>query len=886
MSPPPTPGTTPRPTAPADPDRVRIVVERLGEHHFASLGPDTQAAVRAVAGASDSLGDFVVEDEGAMGVLDDLEAPVPLAAGSVDDLRVSHRRAFLRIAARDLLGTVDLATTVGDLSALASATLTAACALAEADDLVVVGMGKYGAGELNFVSDVDVLFVSEADPDAATRAARRVLDVASQCVRVDVGLRPGGRDGALVRSLASYVAHWERWADPWEFQALLKASATVGPEALRRGFDEAVAQALWGRPFTRDALHDIRRLKARSEQEVARRGLTDREVKRGRGGIRDIEFSVQLLQLVHGGADPALRVRPTLAALRQLVDGGYVDDGEADTLARAYEFLRRVEHRLQLVNEQQTHTIPDDRVARRRLARAMGYRGEVEGGPTERFDRDLAMHRLAVRRVHEGWYFRPLLDAFAGVRHVAVETSRARLSAFGFRDVDRTEQAVRELSRGLTRSSRLMRQLLPLLLDWLADGPDPGLGLLGLRRLATGEQRAARLTSAFRDSAETARRVCDLLSTTGLATDLLEANPDLVERLDDASRLRTASRERLLASAWDAVGWRDDNDQQPSLHRWFRRNLLGIVARDVAGVAEPDDVGADLSALTEAVVETAVRLAAPAVPFAVIGMGRLGGQTLSYASDVDLVFVHDGEGERDRTEAERVATQVLRLLQGPTPAMRIVAVDIDLRPEGRQGPLVRSLDSYTIYLQRWAELWELQSLLRARPVAGDEQVGRGFLSLVEQASWGRPPTADDHREIMRLKARMETERIPRGVEPWRHAKLGPGALTDIEWTVQLLQWRAGVHGRGTLRTLDRLVADGHVSSDDAGVLEDAHRWCDRLRNRAWLTAGVGDVLPSAPEPLGVLARSLGTDPPTLVDEHRRRLRRSRRVVERLFYGTA
>ena len=852
---------------------------------LATTSDETIDAIVAVAGASDSLGALIAEDAAARAVLGDLDAPVSLDGTDADTLRATHHRAFLRIAALDLLGRCDLQTTTGALSDLATTLFECCLRIAGAPELVVVGMGKFGAHELNFVSDVDVLFVSDGDPGEATRAARRVLDVAGRCVRVDTALRPEGRDGPLVRSVASYEAHWERWASAWEFQALLKAAAVAGPRQLRDRFDGAAATALWSRPFGRDDLRQIRRMKARAENEIARRGLSDREVKRGRGGIRDIEFSVQLLQLVHGAADEALRVRATVPALRQLTDGGYVDAGEAETLARAYELLRNVEHRLQLVNEQQTHTLPEDREQRRRLARTLGYRGEAEGGPTELFDRDLAMHRLAVRRVHEGWYFRPMLDAFARVAHggdpVSAEMTATRLDAFGFRDPARTEQAVRALSGGLTRSSRLMRQLLPLLLDWLSSGPDPDLGLLGLRRLATGEQRTLRLVTAFRDSAEIAHNLCDLLATAPIATEIIETNPDLVERLADVSRLQTSNRTDLLDSAWEAVGWRDEpDDQQQSLRRWFRRHLLGIVARDIGGAADTAEVGSDLALLTEATVETALRLLGTEIPFAVVAMGRLGGRELSYASDVDLVFVHDSD---ERDEAERVAGGLVRLLHGATPAQRIVTVDIDLRPEGRQGPLARSLDSYTVYLERWADVWERQALLKARPIAGDVTVGRGFSALVQHASWTNPPSEEDRREIRRLKARVEAERIPRGTEPWRHFKLGPGGLADVEWTVQLLQWTAGIRARDTLTALGRLEETGVVSTADAFLLADAHRWCDRVRNRTWLCLGQGDVLPETIEPLGVVARSLDTTTTDLVERHRRTTRRARHVVERLFY---
>ncbi|MDZ7676778.1 MAG: bifunctional [glutamine synthetase] adenylyltransferase/[glutamine synthetase]-adenylyl-L-tyrosine phosphorylase [Acidimicrobiales bacterium] len=869
--------------ASADPARVEVVLERLGAEVVDGLDRRTRDAIVAVAAASDSLGDLVAEDPRAIDTLVLLDEMPSHDATDAATLQVEHRLGLLRVAARDLLGIDDLSATVERLTALTTQTIEVGLRLAGADSLVVVGMGKYGAGELNFVSDVDLLLVSEVDPEAAERSGRRFLDAVRGCFRVDTALRPGGRDGALVRSVDGYRAHWDRWADAWEFQALLKAVSVAGPAEVRDAFDAATADALWSRPLDRDDLHQIRRMKARAEAEVHRAGLSDREVKRAPGGIRDIEFSVQLLQLVHGGADPGLRTPSTLLALDQLVAGGYVDADEAATLRNAYRFLRTVEHRLQLANERQTHTIPDDRDQRRRIARTMGYRGGTDAGPTERFDQDVAEHRLAVRRVHEGWYFRPLLDAFAGVGAVTEEVATARLAAFGFRDAARTRQAVAELSRGLTRSSRLMRQLLPLILDWLSEGPDPDLGLLGLRRLVTGEQRIMRIVAAFRDSAETARALCDLLATAPIATDLLEASPDLVERLDDADRLRTAALDDLLASAWRSVGWRDDpDDQQQSLRRWYRRHLLGIVARDVAGVSDADEVGDDLSALTEAVIETAQRLVDPQVPMAVVGMGRLGGRTLSYPSDVDLVFVHDGDDGRG--DAERAATAMLRLLRGPTPPARIVAVDVDLRPEGKQGPLSRSVDSYAAYLDRWARVWERQALLRARPIAGDVEVGQRFAAVADQAAWHRPPTDDDRREIRRIKARIEAERVPPGIEPWRHYKLGPGALADVEWTVQLLQWEAGIDGRGTLRSLERLVDEGVVGAEDAVVLDDAHRWCDRLRNRTWLTTGgQGDAVPEATEPLGVLARSLDTGTATLIEDHRRRLRRARRVVDRLFY---
>jgi glutamate-ammonia-ligase adenylyltransferase len=247
-------------------------------------------------------------------------------------------------------------------------------------------------------------------------------------------------------------------------------------------------------------------MKVRSESDVARRGLTERELKLGPGGIRDIEFAVQLLQLVHGGADPELRVQTTLAALDELGDAGYVGRHDVEQLSAAYRFLRTVEHRLQLDDEQQIHALPTDEIELDRLARVLGYPGTTTASATERFMDELRHHQSVARAIHERLWFRPLLEDFArgDDRVLTEEVAATRLAAFGFTDVERTRQAVRELTRGLTRASRLMQQMLPLLLDWLSSSPDPDLGLLGLRNLASGPQRSMELASAFRESPEVA----------------------------------------------------------------------------------------------------------------------------------------------------------------------------------------------------------------------------------------------------------------------------------------------------------------------------------------------------------------------------------------------
>jgi glutamate-ammonia-ligase adenylyltransferase len=772
--------------------------------------------------------------------------------------------------------------TTAALADLATDVLRESVALAGATDLVVVGMGKLGGRELNYASDVDVLFVG-----GDVRQARAVMDLARHCFRVDANLRPEGRDGPLTRSVESYAAYWDRWAAPWEFQALLKAVPVAGDVDLGAAWSTAARAAVWDRPFTSDDLRSLRAMKARSEEAVSAQGLAEREIKRSPGGIRDIEFSVQLLQLVHGRVDPALRSPTTLVALADLAEGGYVDRIDADLLADAYRFLRRVEHALQLEEEQQTHTLPADREQRRRIARVLGYRGNPGAGPTEAFDLELRRQRNVVRTTHERLYFRPLLDALAGAGRMSPDAAAAALATFGFADAERTRLAVRELTQGLTRSSRMMQQVLPLLLDWLSTTPDPDAGLLGLRKLASGIQRTTELAVAFRDSPEVARRLCLLLGTSTLLGDLLAANPDLIVRLADPPRLQTRNHGDLVGSVRRALSWRTDlDDRQQALQRWRRRHLVGIAARDVYGEADVAGVGNDLTRLAEACVEAAVDSVLAEVPFAVVALGRFAGGDLGYGSDLDLVFVHDGEAGAEHEEGLRVAGALIRFVAGATPAQRIYPVDPNLRPEGRQGPLSRSLSGYQAYFERWAQTWERQALARARPVAGDPEVGRRFMELVDQGVWERSFTAADEREIRRMKARIERERLPPGDDPDFHLKLGRGSLSDIEWTVQLLQMRHGLRAPGALTALSALVEIGAVSPGEAEVLTAAYRFCERTRNRWWLVGSDPqnpDALPQRAEDAARLARSLGTSVGVLRDDYRRVTRRARRVVERLFY---
>jgi glutamate-ammonia-ligase adenylyltransferase len=905
----------------ADAATARTVLARVVDEHpevADELAADAlvREGLIALACASRSLSSAVVADAA---LLDPLRDPEKFAREqTVDGYRTSwraldrpderglrwwKRRELLRIAARDLLEVADLAAVGRELAALAQVCLDTALAFAAPElPFAIIGMGKLGGRELNYSSDVDVLFVHDGDTGSAERVARSVLATMGSTTedgivfRTDADLRPEGRSGPLTRTLESYASYYESWGQTWEFQSLLKARAVAGDEELGTRFLALTRPRVWPEVLETEAVREIRAMKGRSEDVTDRKGLADRELKRGRGGIRDIEFAVQLLQLVHGRHDESVRSPTTLDALHALAAGGYVEEADASRLDDAYRFLRTVEHRLQLYDEQQTHTIPTDARARTRLARVLGYRDHGEQSALELFEARQRAHQATVRSIHERLFFAPILDALAGTGPLSPEATEERLVAFGFTDVARTRAAARELAYGLTRRSRLMQQLLPVILEWLSATPDPDLGLLQLRRLAEGPARSASLATTFRDTPVAAQRASILLGSSRVVGDALRRQPEFVDVLAEDDALRDERRrDELVADALETLEWRgSDEARREGLRRFKRRELLRIASRDLLDVASLEATERELTALAEACLEAALASLEPQVPLAVIGMGRLGGAELSYASDIDVLFVYDGDRAAEFDVAERLAGQLVTEIGATTSEGQTFRIDARLRPEGNQGPLARSLGGYAAYYERWALTWERQALAKARVVAGDREVGARFCSLIEDVVYGKPFTEEDQREVRRMKARIERERIPPGEDPQFHLKLGRGSLSDVEFLVQLLQLQHGgpddeLRLPGTIDALGRLRAKSLLTDDDADALEAAYRFCERARNARYLQSGKpSDALPSDRAEIAKLALLLGYvhQPATsLRDDYRRVTRRARRVFEREFYGS-
>jgi [glutamine synthetase] adenylyltransferase / [glutamine synthetase]-adenylyl-L-tyrosine phosphorylase len=883
---------------------------------------------------------------------DDRDGPVAAGPEPAAALAAAYRRKLLHLAARDLTGAATVDVVGEELADIAAAVLEAALAVARAElvpgqapcRLAVVAMGKCGGRELNYASDVDVIFVAEPVKDedetaALATASRLAAGLIGVCARytpegsifpVDPNLRPEGRAGPLVRTLTSHLAYYERWAKTWEFQALLKARPVAGDMALGQAYADTLGPLVWQAARRDHFVEDVQAMRRRVEQSLPAR-QAGRELKLGPGGLRDIEFAVQLLQLVHGRTDEALRLPATLPALAALAAGGYVGRADADELGAAYRFLRRTEHLLQLNRLSRTHTLPEDPAVLRRLGRAMRANdGPNEGwlqpsvtgirsDPAAEFDDEWRRHARQVRRLHEKLFYRPLLDAVARLPSDAARLTpaeaRARLEALGYADPAGALRHIDALTSGVSRRAAIQRTLLPVLLGWFADAAEPDAGLLAFRQVSEELGSSPWYLRLLRDETKAAERMARVLASSRYAAGLLLRAPEAVAIFANDTELNARSLTGLRAEMMAATQrYEDDAEAAVTAVRSVRRReLLRTSAADVLGVTLPAEAslaatGEALTSITRASIEAALSVALRKVAaerrrplptrFAVIAMGRFGGHECGYGSDADVLFVHDplpGRPEKEASDAAHaVAAELRRLLSLPVPDPALI-VDSDLRPEGRQGPLVRTLASYRAYYRRWSAPWEAQALLRAEPVAGDADLGDRFTRMIAEFRYpldGISPAAV--REIRRIKARMEAERIPRGADRALHVKLGPGGLSDVEWTVQLLQLQHA-HALPALRTtrtgeaMAVAVEHGLLAAGAAAELTAAWQLAARIRNAIVLVGGrPGDTLPARHTELTAVARLLGYPPgdaaQALEQDYRRAARRARTVMEPLFYG--
>jgi len=858
------------------------------------------------------------------------ERPAPLRASRCKDgvsfarrLRAHKQVEMLRIALNDLSG-ASIPDVTRDLSRLAERAFEAAvqfhyrrlCALhgppAERSaggpsGFCVLGMGKLGGEELNFSSDADVLYVY--DKDGRTQGANpidhfafyaRLAEAVTASVgspgatpeggfvfRVDLDLRPEGRSGPIVNAIRGLELYYESQGAAWERFALLKArpiagDLDAGEDALRR-----LVPFVFRKYFDLKAIDEMRQLKARAEKEAARAPGID--LKLGRGGIREIEFFVQALQLLHGGRDPNLRVRGTMKALDRLLYAGLISSRDRDELAEAYVVLRRLEHRVQMLAERQTHSMPEDVRENQRLARRTGYQD------ASAMSADLALHRSRVEarfkdllRVASG--SGPSEDPRAAAAADPDATPEQRAAALAELGFDQPDASAEELARLAQKRGTPFQQAQPLgaaLVTELAAAPDPDQALRHLADLYGGLVHPHATSELLAQSPRTTRLLISLFGSSDYLSRQLLTHPELIDQLV----LRGAAalvRERAdlrddLANRLRPLSPLDVEAALTELRRFRNEEVLRIALHDVAGALAVEQVSRQLSDLADACVDACFALARAEIEkrygkrdaeMVVLALGKLGGRELGYHSDLDLLFLYSSAGEHGANHEyfARIAQKLISHLTLPLREGFLYRIDTRLRPSGSAGPLVVSFDALASYHGREARLWERQALLRLRPVAGDEALfERAFAQVIEPSVYRPIDRAAAAKELLSMRERIEREIADES--PGRYnSKLGRGGLVDVEFAVQFLQLAHGaddpqIRSANTPQALGLLLEHGHLAAQDHAPLARGYRFLRRLESRLRIVRDRSvDRLPEGGAELLRLARRMGYSGPRAGDD--------------------
>lgn len=921
-----------------EPDRFLVNLKRLSDVYagretlYASLAEDPQAlsALVQVVSVSQFFADTLVRWPHLIVLLfdrDRLSAPrkrrqlkselsdsldaYQTHEGALDAIRAFKRRETLRIGIRDVTGRADILTITAELSDLADICVEAAYQLAIARlgsrpagavkaRFAVIAMGKLGGRELNYSSDIDLMFVYDVGPSGDDSgdvhayfhrlAETLVTGLAAQTAeghafRVDTGLRPEGRDGPLVRSLESYAAYYERWAQTWEFQALLKARAIAGDADLGSEFIAMVHPFVYRQTVAPDDIARIRAMKERVERDLESTRELYREVKLGFGGIRDIEFTVQLLQLAHGHGNARLRGGNTLHALSALAQARIITKVERDEIAESYAFLRTVEHRLQIMQSLQQHVLPEDPTRTALFARRLGY-DEGVPGPAERFQADYLRHTSRVRDFFRTYFLAedyglgtPTLAAL--VAGNAPETAAADLLApYGFVDPARAGRSLRTLVDAAGEVDAGTVAWGETVLAMAGQTPDPDAALARLSRFVAAMGSGPEVVRMLVEGPYLLDLLTRVFGTSEFLADELIRQPEFIDVLaSPAAAFEDRPYPETVRGIRAETSRAEDHDAKlDALRHYKRRDLVRVGVRDLVGGADVRTVCEELTRLADACLREAYLLTEEHLAgelgmprssgSAVIGLGKLGGRELNYSSDLDVVFVYRGEGALgDGTSHTafwtRLAEDLMAALAAPTAEGTAYHIDPNLRPEGRSGPLVRSLESYTQYYGSYAQVWERQALIRARPICGDIELAGDFMQMLQDVIYREGLGTEELEEIRHLKGRMERERLGKLADPARHVKLGPGGISDIEFTVQVLQLTHGrehrpVRRAETFEALRQLAKLGLLAPDDAKVLTRGLAFLRRVELRLQIVRKRPEhVLPEDEMELGRLGRRLG-----------------------------
>ncbi|MDX2493363.1 MAG: bifunctional [glutamate--ammonia ligase]-adenylyl-L-tyrosine phosphorylase/[glutamate--ammonia-ligase] adenylyltransferase [Desulfuromusa sp.] len=856
-------------------------------------------------------------------MLDDLRGSIP---DSVDffelksGLRSYKAAQILRIGSRDLCGLASLVEVMEELSGLAAVSLQRAydlCRLQLQEEygqplqeneagktqiatMTILGMGKLGGYELNFSSDIDLIYCySSTSGETAggshnekislhryfvklaeliTRALHQVTEDGF-VFRVDTGLRPDGNNGDLAVSINGAEAYYESWGQSWERAALLKARPVAGDIALGEELLIRLKPFIYRRYLDFGMIEDIKLMKQKINTSLSRKEEGEHNLKLGRGGIREIEFFIQTQQLVNGGTRPQLQQRNSLKMLQLLQAEELITADDQLSLSNAYLFLRMVEHRIQVVQEQQTHSLPKDQSSLDLLARRCNF------SSYEAFSSELEQHRQRVNHIFEDLFHsadEDELEMGPEVNFIFDPESdsdlvKDLLEEKGFTNPDAAYDSLLVLRDGdpnkrLTRRGRrCLERLAPLLMGELLDSPNPDQALNNLEAFLRAIRASSSFYSLLVENQPIVKLLITLFGSSQLLSRIFIQRPELLDTMVSRSyAVATKDRSQLQADLAEQMNLAEDYELQlDGLRRFRNEEFLRIALNDLHGQMAQGEGAMQLSWLAEACLdqackmarqELAARFGAPfssgidgqeeETAFAVIAMGKLGGLELNYHSDLDIIFIYDQDGEtqavaetdsnrfrqiNNREYFAKLAQRIITVLTLVTREGAVYEIDTRLRPSGNQGPLVTSLAAFKRYHHESAQPWERQAMTKARAICGSTEFLSQLQQLISRLTFERPVPENLQAEIYRLRRRMEQENAQEREDHF-NIKTGRGGMVDVEFIVQYLQLlHAGrlksLRIQNTVNLLQSLAENGILPQDDADLLTNGYKFLRRLENK-------------------------------------------------------
>jgi len=867
-------------------------------------------------------------------------------------LRLYKEEEFLRIGCRDLAGLAEVQEVMGELSDLAAASVQTATVFhwnrlvalhgrppvaKSRMGLVVIGMGKVSGHELNFSSDLDLIFFREPEEgqtegpeainvvafyEALTRAVTRSLSDITEdgfVFRIDLRLRPEGEKGELVPSMTNALEYYLGWGRTWERAALMKSIPLAGDFELGADFLKELEPFIYRRYLDYSTLEDMRLMKSRIEAQI--RSKPGINLKLGQGGIREIEFFVQTLQLINGGKTQRVRSQSTLEALALLHESGLLEKKTMVDLRAAYLFFRKTEHRIQINHQVRTHELPRTPEEQQDLARKMGYMED----PLKSFLSDLERRRATVEELFSSLLYQsgeeiegrlsPAVRTLATIIHNQDATS-AILKELGFEDAEASYPLVKKLFLPADRKfasekgRRLLQNLAPVFIEELSKVPEPSKALVALDSYIDALQSTSGYFSTFLENPATVRFLIKILGESRFFTDLLIRHPQAIDSLIARGAYECPREKQLLEDHLaERLAYAEDLETELDVLRILKHEeMLTIGVHQLSGEIDSQTARRALTELAEVCLQGAIEIAVKEMnrkmgaldffdplPLVIVGMGKLGGMEMTYMSDLDVVFVYDPPVEEFGRYSiheifTRLAHRIISILTTPTSEGTVYAMDTRLRPSGNQGPLVSSISSFREYHRTASKLWEKQALIKARPVAGSAGLATEIDKIVRDSILRTELSEEDLQEIARLRKRMETELA---LEDELHVdlKTGHGGLVDVEFLAQAnilkYSWRKPpIIKHNTLEALSALRKEGLVSEEKFHALDAGYRFLSSLEDRLRLMKHRSvDRMPLTGEQLKSLAVRLGYGEggdESLINEYRRVTRSIRQIYDAFF----